>query len=199
MNMLLRLIWIYLRARWGSRRDPLQVSRLTFIVSPTDLDIFRHMNNGVYFSIMDLGRVDLLVGSGLLDVIVREGYGVTVAAETLSFRRSLKVFQRFRLETRLLGWDDKALVIEQRFLRRSRRGAWEVAAEGVVRTRLVGKGGDQPSTIFLKRLGPRFETSPPLPSFIAEWNENYCEVRRSRKASSPPMKLAMQERETHRE
>src|SRR5258706_9609368 len=66
MNMFFRLIRIYLRARWSSARDPLRISRLTFIVSPTDLDIFRHMNNGVYFSIMDLGRVDMLVRSGLL-------------------------------------------------------------------------------------------------------------------------------------
>jgi acyl-CoA thioesterase FadM len=182
MNMFFRLIRIYLRARWSSPRDPLRTSRLTFIVSPTDLDIFRHMNNGVYFSIMDLGRVDMLVRSGLLDAIRSSGHGVTVAAETLRFRRSLTLFQRYRLETRLLGWDEKALVIEQRFFSWSRpKETWEVAAEGVVRARLVAKDGAQPSTSFLRDFGPEYEMSPALPSYVAEWNENQCDVRRNQR------------------
>jgi acyl-CoA thioesterase FadM len=182
MNMFFRLIWIYLRARWSSPRAPFRASRLTFIVSPTDLDIFRHMNNGVYFSIMDLGRVDMLVRSGLLDAIKSSGHAVTVSAETLRFRRSLKLFQRFWLETRLLGWDEKALVIEQRFWSWSRaKGTWQLAAEGVVRTRLVAKDGVEPSTSFLKDFGPEYEMSPALPSYVAEWNENQGDVRRNRR------------------
>ncbi len=38
---------------------------MTFRVLPTDLDVLGHMNNGVYLSIMDLGRMDLLQRSGI--------------------------------------------------------------------------------------------------------------------------------------
>jgi hypothetical protein len=36
---------------------------------------------------------------------------------TIQFRRSLRLLQRFEIETRVLAWDDKAFLIEQRFLR----------------------------------------------------------------------------------
>ncbi len=171
MNQLIRLVSIYLRARWRSRCGLLHPYSVEFTVQLTDLDIFLHMNNGRYFSIMDLGRVDLFVRSGLLEAIRKQGFGVTVAAETLRFRRSLTLFQRFTLETRILGWDEKAIIIQQRFLRRAERDLWEVAAQGVVRARLVSKGKAQPSTGFLRAFGPEFEASPPLPPWVAEWRQ----------------------------
>jgi Thioesterase-like superfamily len=36
---------------------------------------------------------------------------------TIQFRRSLRLLQCFEIETRVLAWDDKAFLIEQRFLR----------------------------------------------------------------------------------
>ena len=56
--LLLRLRW--LRARrisiWDTARTP-------FRVVPTDLDLLRHMNNGKYLTLMDLGRMDLMVSN----------------------------------------------------------------------------------------------------------------------------------------
>ena len=40
-----------------------------------------------------------------------------VVAETILFRRSLTLFQRFEIETRIVGWDERAFLLEQRFLR----------------------------------------------------------------------------------
>ncbi len=185
MNMLFRLLWIYVRARWQPVSGGLQPFQIRFIVLPTDLDVCRHMNNGTYFSIMDLGRVDLLVRSGLFAAIRKAGYSVTIAAETMSFRRSLTVFQKFTLETRILGWDEKALIIEQRFLRPSRRaGSQDVAAHGIVRARLVSKDGRSPSTGFLKAVGPEYSESPALPQWAAEWNQNHSQFNIGKRSAS---------------
>jgi len=171
MNLYLRLFWIWITARFRKSCEPLGPCLTRFHVWPTDLDLFRHMNNGRYFSIMDLGRVDLLVRSGLMRLIRKAGYHPVIAAETIRFRRSLKLFQRFEVETRVIGWDDKAFLMQQRFLRRKRRtGAMDVIAEGVVRARFVSRAGAVPAADFLALLGARNATSPELPEWIAQWN-----------------------------
>jgi hypothetical protein len=56
MNLWLRLFWLALALLWRRKLDPRHdVSRLTFRVLPTDLDLNGHMNNGRYLTIMDLG------------------------------------------------------------------------------------------------------------------------------------------------
>ncbi len=56
MHLLLRTLLLLLTSR---RRPPLEVwgqSSLPLRVLPTDIDIAMHVNNGMYFSLMDLGR-----------------------------------------------------------------------------------------------------------------------------------------------
>jgi len=53
-----------LRSRRASPLGSTDVGRMTFRVVPTDLDVLGHMNNGVYFSLMDLGRIDLMIRTG---------------------------------------------------------------------------------------------------------------------------------------
>jgi acyl-CoA thioesterase FadM len=173
MNMFLRLFWVSLRARFLERCHPLGPCSTRFIVWPTDLDVFMHMNNGRYLSIMDLGRVDLLIRSGLMKLIRRAGYHPVIAAETIRFRRPLRLFQRFEIETRVIGWDDKAFLMQQRFLRRKRRdGTMRVIAEGIVRARFVLKGeGAIPASDFLALTGQPHTPSPQIPAWVAEWNE----------------------------
>ena len=104
-----------------SRRKPdldhYEVARTNFITLPTDLDINRHMNNGVYFSIMDVARFDMLVRNGVWAIMREKGWYPVVASETITFRKSLSLWQRFTIESRILGFDDKAVYVEQRFVR----------------------------------------------------------------------------------
>jgi len=66
MNLWLRLLGVILASLWRPRFDPVRdVSRLTFRVWLHDLDTSLHMNNGRYWTLMDLGRTDLMLRSGL--------------------------------------------------------------------------------------------------------------------------------------
>lgn len=116
VNKLLRTWWAILRARRSAPVGILDVSRLPLRVRPTDIDVLRHMNNGVYLSIADLGRFDLLIRSGVWDTFQRNGWYPVVANATVSYRRSLELGQRYVLETKLVGLDDRAVYIEQRFV-----------------------------------------------------------------------------------
>jgi len=178
MNMFLRLLLIYIRARIRPRCPPLGPCETPFMVLPTDLDVYAHMNNGVYFSVMDLGRVDMLTRSGLLKSMREARYVPIVAAETIRFRRPLKIFQKYTVETRVIGWDDKAFLMEQRFLRPSKRGkAPDIIAEAVVRARFLCGNGAVPSSDFLSVLGAAGAASPPLPEWIDQWNSRQAQFR----------------------
>jgi hypothetical protein len=65
VNLLLRTVWLVLTARFRSRCHVLGPVRTPFRVLPTDLDVLRHMNNGVYKSLLDLARTDLMGHAGL--------------------------------------------------------------------------------------------------------------------------------------
>jgi acyl-CoA thioesterase FadM len=134
--MFLRTALHLFLAKRRSRIDPHDVARLALRVLPADLDVLGHMNNGVYLSIMDLGRLDLLVRSGIWATFDRLGFYPVVANETISFRKSLQPWQRYVLESRIVGYDEKGVFLEQRFV-----VAGEVFARAFVRGRFLKKSG----------------------------------------------------------
>jgi acyl-CoA thioesterase FadM len=165
MNLFLRLLLLLLTSRFRPRCDVLGPARKRFIVWPPDLDVLLHVNNGVYLSMLDVARVDLLLRSGAAATLRRHGFYPVVAAETIRFRRSLQLFQVFEIETAIIGWDDKAFLIEHRFW----RGA-ELVAEAVIRARFLRrKGGTVSCRELLEALG-RPIVSPALPAWIDAWN-----------------------------
>lgn len=97
MSLVLRLLLLFLTAPFRVRCEPLGPTRKRFMVWPPDLDVLFHVNNGVYLTMLDVARVDLLLRSGVGARLWRRGYYPVVAAETIRFRRSLQLFQRFEV------------------------------------------------------------------------------------------------------
>ncbi len=86
------------------------------IVLPSDLDLNLHMNNSKYLREMDFGRIFHIVMTGLYDAVKAERALITVAAINIRYRRSLQLWDRFQLHTRLIYWDDQEFYFEQRFI-----------------------------------------------------------------------------------
>ena len=117
MNLWFRLIWVLLKSRHrGPLTLPGGISVLSFRVWPHDLDLSVHMNNGRYLTLMDLGRLDALIRSGLWRHVLRNRWTPIASAVTVRFQRELRPFQKFRLETRLLCWGPILVVMEQTFV-----------------------------------------------------------------------------------
>jgi hypothetical protein len=66
---------------------------------PTDIDLLMHMNNGRYASLFDLGRFDLLIRTGIWDAMNARDWYAVVASESVTFRKSLELWQRFTVES----------------------------------------------------------------------------------------------------
>lgn len=165
MNLYLRLLWTLLVARFRSRATPLGPVATPFRVWPTDLDVLMHVNNGVYLSMMDLGRIDLMLRSGLFATVNERGWYPVVTAQTIQYRRSLKLFDRFEIVTRVLSWDDKAITLEQRFVR-----GGEQIATALMRGRFLSRaGGTVPMSELIAAAG---NPTPPtdVPEYAREWD-----------------------------
>jgi len=165
MNLFLRLLLVLLTARFRPRCGMLGPVRKRFLVWPPDLDVLLHVNNGVYLSMLDVARVDLLLRSGMAPILRKHGIYPVVAAQTIRFRRSLQLFQAFEVETTVLGWDQKAIIIQHHFLRQG-----EVVADAVVRSRFLRRRGGTVSARELLDLLGHTGPSPELPPWIDAWN-----------------------------
>lgn len=171
MQVWMRLVRVGFRAlRDVGRVGVDYVSSLDFRVAVGDVDVNLHMNNGRYLTIMDLGRIDILIRSGLYrEMRLRKLMGV-VAVQRVRYRLALDPFEKFRLESRIVGWTDDSLVFEHRMLR-VKKGEEKLAASATVRfvfvARARGAGRIRPADV-LAAAGMA-EPSPALPEEVAAW------------------------------
>ena len=165
MNLIFRLLCLLLTTRWRGRLGPLDESVLKLRVWPVDLDVNLHMNNGRYLSVMDLGRVDVILRTGLLLPLLRRRWAPLAGSATLRFRRSLGPFSRYELRSRILGWDDKWFFFDQRFVRDG-----QLMAHGLAKALLRSRSGNVAPIDVLGAAGLPTE-SPPLSAAIIAWRE----------------------------
>lgn len=132
-----KTIALTLRELPNTGKDPLGVHVYTGRAWPWLCDYQRHMNNARYLEMMDYGRTQFFVRSGLLRSFMRGEVSGVAAATQIVYRRSIEWMEPFQLETQLVSWDDRWYIHEHRF----RRASGEVAAQAFVRSMLRDKEG----------------------------------------------------------
>ncbi len=165
MNLFFRLLKVValLWLRPG-RLHPLETGVLRLRVWPNDLDTNGHMNNGRYLTLMDLGRFDLLLRAGLGRAGFRGRWVPVLAAALVRFRRPVRVFERVELHTRLLGWDETWIYLEQSLW----NGKGELSAAAYLRGIFLRHGAKVPVADLTSALG-HVGPSPPLPQALLDW------------------------------
>lgn len=168
MHLIFRTLLLLLTAR---RRRPkldlFETSSLPMRVLPTDLDFANHVNNGMYLSLMDLGRFDLMVRSGFWKLMRSKGWGPVISNETISFRKSLEPWQRYSIETKIIGFDDRAIYFEQRMVVDG-----EIYASAFIATRMLSRKGPVTNEEIFDAVGRRPPEDLVLPEWIADWRAN---------------------------
>lgn len=171
MNLYWRVLIVLFRALFGPRITDMTVPfRIRLRVYPNDLDSNLHMNNGRYLTIMDLGRLNLILRTGLWRVVMERKYAPVLGSVQMRFRLPLIPFQLFDLETRVLCWDDKWIYIEQRFLHVKGDKAGAVAAIGLVKGSFYdpARKTTVPNAEILETLN-HATTSPAFPGYLQDW------------------------------
>ena len=133
---------------------------------PHDLDIWLELNNGRALSLYDLGRTMLAERTGLLSVLRREGWGLTLAGTSTRFRRRIRGFERFEMRSRAICWDDKFTYLEQSMWKRN----GECASHVLYRSAITDRNGIVPPARVLAALGQN-AASPAMPDWVLNWTE----------------------------
>lgn len=116
-----RMLPVLARARRAPTLPATQAVASNFRVLPHDIDINRHLNNGRYLQLIDLNRAEWLIRTGIWAVIRRNQWKPILGAVSIQYHRELRLWDRARIETSLLGWDNRWTYLEHRVLNDSGR------------------------------------------------------------------------------
>lgn len=163
MYPLIRFAKEMIKFRNAPRLRPDQPHVSTHICWPWDLDPWMELNNGRTLTLYDLGRFPLAQRSGLISAARKNGWGVTVAGNSVRYRRRVRGFDRFTMVSQLRCWDQKFLYVDQSIWRKG-----ECLNQMLVRLAVTSKAGLVQPGIVMQALGQGAE-SPPAPDWIAAW------------------------------
>lgn len=160
-----RVFYTLQRAKFRPRMGWNEVGILPMSVHLTDLDIYGEMNNARYLSIMEMGRWDLGVRTGLIDVMQKNKWFFTVAGCSIRYRKRLTVFQKFEVHTRLAGMDDRWFFMQQDILR---NGFQHTGA--LFRTAVVSDQGIVPPEKIFEEF--RLDWQVDMPDWVQQWHRS---------------------------
>ncbi len=166
MNLYLRLIWTWLRARFF--KPDIQMGdtiEMQLRVWPNDLDVNGHMNNGRYMTITDLALIEYFTRSGFLPLALRKGWRPMLGGSLISFRRGLKPFRAYTLRFCVLCWDERWNYFRFEFQQQG-----QTMAVGYSKGAVVGRDGIVSSRETRAALG-QDPASPAFPAPVAAWIE----------------------------
>ncbi|MBD3677598.1 MAG: acyl-CoA thioesterase [Rhodobacteraceae bacterium] len=131
---------------------------------PWDLDVWMELNNGRTLTLFDLGRIPMAMRMGLTRVLREKRWGITVAGSSVRYRRRVRLFDRVEMRSRVLGWDERFLYVEQTMWRSNGACANQI----LLRNAITGPNGIVPTADVAAALGISAE-SPELPGWVKAW------------------------------
>ena len=130
-----------------------------------DIDFYPELNNGRHLTVMDMGRINLAVRTGLLRIVHEKKWGLAVAGASVRYRHRLKAFQSFRLYTRIVAIDERWFYFHQSTVRKGK-----THSSALVRAGITSKKGLVPVKEVLDAMGMSY-WNPGLPQWVKAWLE----------------------------
>ncbi|MFT6073985.1 MAG: acyl-CoA thioesterase FadM [Yoonia sp.] len=130
---------------------------------PHDLDVYMEMNNGRILSILDIGRTGLAQRVGLIDALKDNKWGMTMAGNSVRYRKRIRPFAKFRAVSRAVGWDDKFFYLEH--------SIWigkDCAVQALFRAAVTDKNGIVSPAVVFAHVGHDGK-SPEKPAWVQAW------------------------------
>ena len=130
---------------------------------PWDLDPWVELNNGRTLTLFDLGRIPLGIRTGLKRVLLDNRWGLTVAGNTVRYRRRVRAFDVVTMHSRCIGWDHRFMYIEQSMWKGD-----DCTSHMVIRSAVTSANGIVAPARVLAAMGQP-EESPALPDWVEAW------------------------------
>jgi len=159
----LRLLGVLLTAKFKPPLDIEKESILKKRVLFGDIDFYPELNNGRHLTLMDLGRFDLALRTGLLRSVHKQKWGFAVAGASVRFRHRIKFLNCFRLHTRLVAVDERWFYFHKRTIRKGK-----IHSAALIRAGVTSKQGIVPVKKVLEVMGIS-DWNPGMPEWVQAW------------------------------
>ena len=168
MYPLLRLIRVVAKSQFQEKLsfDNDYTDSVSLIVLPQDIDPFMELNNGRYVTLLDLGRFSLGAKVNMGGFLKRNKWSLTIIGTYNEYRYRLRLFQRFVLETKIIGYDDKWFYF---FQKAERNGKTHMAS--VVKFAYTSKEGLVMPKVVISAMGIKYDPNN-LPVWVNELTEH---------------------------
>lgn len=163
MYPLIRFAKEMIKFRNAAPLEPGQAHVSTHICWPWDLDPWIELNNGRTLTLFDLGRIPMARRTGLVGILRRNRWGITVAGNSTRYRRRIRMFDRFTMVSFVVGWDQRFVYMEQSMWKRG-----ECCNHMLLRSAITSDQGIVPPARLMEALG-RPPDSPSLPAWVDAW------------------------------
>ncbi len=163
-------LWHYLFTKQKKRLTKDEVLAPCYvkgIVLPSDIDLWWHMNNSKYLREMDFGRITLLCEKFVRRALSRLKARFALSAISIRYRRSLLLWQRFTIQTKVLCWKDDGIYFEQRFVGNSDKFIYAIAL-----AKMVVRGQGVNINTVMENIVEGSFPSPPPPPEVKGWMES---------------------------
>ena len=87
-------------------------TRASYVCMPWDLDHWGEMNHGRVLTLSDVVLPMSAARVGLMQLVLRRGWALTMAGATSRWRHRIRPFMRVTFVLRLLGWDARFVYLE---------------------------------------------------------------------------------------
>lgn len=130
---------------------------------PVDIDVFGEMNNGRILTVYDLGRLVMGQRMGLIKALKENGWGLTMAGASVRYRQRVRLFQKFTMHSRAVGYDDRFMYLTQTMWSKG-----HATSSILYRAAVTDKNGIVPTEQILKAMGVT-QWNPVLPEWVQNW------------------------------
>ena len=143
-----RIIRILIERKFQKQVDIEDELTRTFSVRLFDCDGLRVMAAFKYAAYMDFVRWEMIARSKLYNEIVLKGLAPTLGSQKIIYRKPLKLWTKFTVRLRTVGWDEKWVYHVHKF-----EQAGEIKAIGITRALVWRKGKSLSMLETLKNIG----------------------------------------------
>ncbi|CAH1159822.1 unnamed protein product [Phaedon cochleariae] len=165
VNHFLRLAFTIGWGRLFEKRKTFDESTEIYGIATTqDMDIFiRNLSNARYIRELDFARFHFYDRTGLYDEFRKINAHVLQSATNIRYRKPIPMFSTYKITTKVIYWEEKALYIEHQFV---------TLSDGFVRAVVLSKQGtigmDVPQ-VMAKLTGRDVSYRPEPPAEFQDW------------------------------
>lgn len=171
MTLYFRLLIIMFKILFSPKRHPLDIFISNFRVLPSDCDLNFHITSSRYPAFIEAASIHQMGQMGIFGKMLKRGCFPINANYDVTYIRPIKPFEKFRIVSRIVTWDNKYLYMEHRFEVDGELRAFGMARAVIVCKKVVTSMGK------IMALTEEQLIAPDVPEAVLKW-EIFLEAKK---------------------